>query len=278
MVRPSRQTAAWVGDYRPWQFLVFGPDGQWVRTVRPEPVFPNPPGVIEVLGDGRTLLATRPITSQGENWSERYLTVVLHGPDGSVLDTVGTYPNGRWGMLRDFPRLGLYPLFESFFQLDAHGRTVVMGHGSQPRFSIHTVSDSLVLQRIVRWNAGSQRITRSDIAAERQTLADRYRDLEPAMYNEMVGPLISEERPVADSFPAFVSLRLGNDGRTWVRSFVKPTEPPEQRWYVFNADGTFACLARLPDAAEFYEFGSDYILALDRDDLGVERVLKYSIR
>ena len=268
---------AWAGDYRPWQFHVFGPDGQWVRTVRPEPALPNPPGVVEVLDDGRILLANRPITSEGENWSERYLTVVLHGPDGSILDTIGTYPNGRWGRLSDFPRLGLYPLFESFFGIDARGGTVVMGHGSRSGFSMYTAADSLVLQRIVRWNAGDQRVTRTDIAAERQKLADRYSDMEPAMYNQIVGPLISEERPVADEFPAFVSLRLGKDGRTWVRSFARPAEPSEQHWLVFKADGTFGCHARLPEAEEFYEFGADYILALDEDDLGIERVVMYSL-
>src|SRR5687768_1257800 len=33
----------WVGDYRPWQFHVFGPDGTWKRTVRPTPQYYNSP-------------------------------------------------------------------------------------------------------------------------------------------------------------------------------------------------------------------------------------------
>lgn len=268
---------AWVGDYRPWQFLVFAPDGQWVRTVRPQPVFPNPPAVVEVLDDGRTLLATRPFPSEGENWSERHLTVVLHAPDGTVEDTIGTYADSRWGMLDDYPRVGLYPLFESFYRIDARGRTVVMGHGSQPEISVHAAGDGLALQRIVRWSIDSTAITRDDIAAERQRLAEPYRDMDAAMRQAMLEPLISEQRPVADRFPAFTSLRLGTDDRTWVRPFVKPTEPREQRWYVFSPDGRFECRARLPDLSELYELGADYVLGLQRDDLGIERVVKHSI-
>jgi hypothetical protein len=86
---------AWVGDYSPWQFHLFGPDGRWSRTVRPEPTFHHLPAVIEVLADGRTLLAVRPLPSENENWSEQQLIVTLHAPDGTVQDTVGLFPNGR---------------------------------------------------------------------------------------------------------------------------------------------------------------------------------------
>lgn len=217
----------WVGDYRPWQFLVFGPDGQWVRTVRPQPQYPNPPGVVDVLDDGRALLAARPITSEGPDWGLRHLTVVMHGPDGAALDTVGTYPDGRWGMLADHPRLGLYPLFESFARIDARGSTIAIAHSSEPELALHSAGDALVLTRIVRWTTGSRSITAEDIEMERQRLAEPYKDMDVAMRRQLLAPLISEERPVADRMPAFVSLRLGRDGRVWVRDFVRPTETPE---------------------------------------------------
>ena len=48
----------YVGDYRPFQFLVIAPDGRWVRTVRPTPVYPNNPATMERAGrrpnDART--------------------------------------------------------------------------------------------------------------------------------------------------------------------------------------------------------------------------------
>ncbi|MEX2285379.1 MAG: 6-bladed beta-propeller [Gemmatimonadota bacterium] len=33
----------WVGDYVPWQFHIFGPDGTHTRTVRPMPLYANLP-------------------------------------------------------------------------------------------------------------------------------------------------------------------------------------------------------------------------------------------
>lgn len=50
----------WVGDYRPWRYLVFSPQGEWVRNVQPDPMYINPPGVMGVLDDGRTVLYHRP--------------------------------------------------------------------------------------------------------------------------------------------------------------------------------------------------------------------------
>jgi hypothetical protein len=265
-----------VGDYRPWQFHVFAPDGRWVRTVRPRPEYGNPPGVIEVLDDGRSLLAVRPSISAGPNWSVRHLTVVMHAPDGSVLDTIGSYENGRWGTVSG-STLGLYPLFESFARIDASGRTLLIAHSSEAQYAVHEADAAVVLTRIVRWNAGTRAITTQDIDAERRRLAEPYTDMDPSRRRELVDPLISTERPVADRFPAFVSLRLARDGRVWIRDFVRPTEAPEQRWLVFDVSGTFACRAVLPEEAEVLELGADYVLALRRNEEDVERVVKHSI-
>jgi hypothetical protein len=267
----------WVGDYRPWQFLVFAPDGKWNRTVRPVPLYPNVPGVIEVLDGGRSILATQPFTSEGENWGVRHLTVLLHGSEGTVSDTIGIYPNGRWGMLPEHPRLGLYPLFESFFRIDATGTTVIMGHGSEPQFAVYGASGDLTMQRIIRWTVASRTVRAEHIAAEHQRIVDRYRDTDPAMARQMVDPLISDKRPVAERFPAFSSLRAGRDGRFWVREFVAPTATQEQQWLVFDAEGRLTCRSRLPAAAEALEFGADYLLTLERDDLDIERVVKYPL-
>lgn len=267
----------WVGDYRPWQFLVFSPSGEYVRTVRPHPQFPNPPGVVEVLPDGRQLLAVRPLTSEGANWSERELTIVIYGPNGTAGDTLGTYPNGRWGKLPDHPNLGLYPLFESFFRIDAGHDVIVTGHSSEPQLEVRNTDEDLALRRIIRWTAGPREITPDDIAAEHRRLAERYEDVDPAMRHEFVAPLVSEDRPIAERFPAYVSLRVGREGRVWVREFVKPSEAGEDRWMVFSAEGSFGCRAVLPESEEVLEIGADYILAKTQDDLGVERVVKWRL-
>jgi hypothetical protein len=82
---------------------------------------------------------------------------------------------------------------------------------------------------------------------------------------------------VADRFPAFGILRLGRDGRLWIREFPKPRETTGHRWIAFTADGEFDCRLATPRFAEVYEFGADYVLVQDPDSLGVERVRQYPI-
>jgi hypothetical protein len=268
----------WVGDYRPWQFLVFSPEGEWVRTVRPRPEYPNPPGVIDVLDDGRSVLSRRAFIAYGPRFETRNMTVAVHGADGMLIDTVGTYPNGRWGRVGDDPNSpGLYPLFESFARVAASGSRVVVGHTSRPELEILEASVAPSLERIIRWTAGSREIQPEDVEAERRRLAEPYEDMDPAMRRQLVDPLVSDERPVADEFPAFSSLMLGRDDRIWIRQYPRPGASETPEWVAFGSDGRFDCRLALPPFDELLEFGQDYLLALEKDELDVERVVQYGI-
>ena len=268
-----------VGDYRPWRFLVFGPDRQWVRTVQPEPTYVNTPRTMGVLDDGRFVLGNRLRQSQpGTNFELDHLTVMVHSPDGSLVDTVGTYPDGRWGRMEDDRRaMALYPLFESFTRMTSTGSHIVVAHTSRAEFSLLTVTDEVRVERVVRWTTDDRTISTVEIETERQRMTDQYADLDPGMIRRMVAPLVSEDRPVADEFPAFASLVAGRDGRIWVKQYPRPSEPGPSTWFAFDSDGRFECSATIPTFDELLEFGADYVLAKDRDELGVERVIQYRL-
>lgn len=269
----------WVGDYRPWQFLVFGPDGTWKRTVRPSPQYINSPAVMSVLDDGRSVLAETPLQSRSQSgFTLQHLTVVVHGPDGALTDSIGTYPNGRIGNMGDNPTgPWLSPFFESFTRAAASGSQVVVGHGSVPELSVYRASDSLRLERLVRWTTGDRTISSEAVAAERKRLREEYPELDPAMFKMLVEPQIREDRPVADRFPAFAGVIAGRDGRIWVREYPTPDRADTRSYLAFDAEGRFVCRAAMPAFDNIFEFGKDYLIALDRDSLGVERVLQYPI-
>jgi hypothetical protein len=269
----------WVGDYDPWQFLIFGPDGTWTRTVRPRPQYINSPSVMSVLDDGRSVLAEDPVQERSASgFTLQRITIVMHAPDGALIDTLGTYPNGRIGNLGDEPS-GPWgaPLFESFTRASAAGSRIVVGHGSVPELFVHRVSDSLPLERVIRWTTGDRTISSDLVAAERKRIRDQYSTLEPAMFRRMVEPLVREDRPVADRFPAFASITIGRDGRTWLREHPTPDRANSRIYLVFDPDGRFVCRADLPGFDNVVDFGKDYLLAHDRDSLGVERVLQYPL-
>ena len=268
----------WVGDYRPWRFLVFGPDRQWVRTVQANPMYINT-ALTSVLDDGRFILAERPRSTQtGTQFELIHLTVAIHAASGSLIDTIGTFPNGRWGRLETDPSsLTLYPMFESFAVVTGTGTHVVVAHTSEPEFSILAAADEIRLVQIVRWTTGDRAISPKEIEAERQRIAEPYQDLDAGTRRRFVAPLVSDDRPVADRLPAFASLVAGRDGRIWVREYARPTTPEPHQWLAFDSQGRFHCRATVPAFDEILEFGADYLLVEDRDELGVERVFQYPL-
>jgi hypothetical protein len=270
----------YVGDYRPFQFLVFGPDGQWVRTVRPNPLYPNSPGSMNVLRDGRLLLAEPDAFERNEPsaFRERKITVMLHGADGTLTDTVAQLPNGRWGQSEPGPQYPwLFPLFESFAVIGAKDERIVLGHASESELQVHRTAQGLPVDRIIRWNVGDRTVKSEDVSAERERFSAQYANVPAAQRAVLVEPMLSEKRPVADRFPAFGRLRLGRDGRIWVREFPRPRDPPEHRWLGFAADGRFVCRLSTPRYDDILEFGADYVLTHERDSLGVERVRQYRL-
>ncbi len=270
----------YVGDYRPFQFLVFGPDGRWVRTVRPSPLYPNTPGTMNVLRDGRMMLGAEERFDRDETgaFRERTMTVMLHTADGILSDTIARMPNGRWGQSvpgAQYP--WLFPLFESFAVMAARDERIVLGHASETELRVHHPTPGFPVELIIRWTAGDRTVRRDDISAEKARLSAQYAQLPAGQRAIFVDPLLSDRRPVADQFPAFGRLRLGRDGRLWVREFPRPRDPAEHRWIGFSPGGRFVCRLVTPRFDDVLEFGASYLLTHERDSLGVERVRQYAL-
>lgn len=258
----------YVGDYRPWQFEVFSPEGEWVRGARPEPPFLNLPGFLNVLADGRSVLAKDELPRYDEpGFVPESLTVVVYSADGLRSDSLARLENGHWGQPGGPNSIRIYRFFESFAQVAARGSTIVLGHGSRPELRVHDASGSPVLRSMVRWPVPDRAITSSDVEAERNRINDAFRN--PAMVDATI--------PVADSMPAFDRVEVGMDGRIWVRGYRQRSDTTPQRWTGFDRAGRFTCSATMPVAGELLEFGDDYVLMKDPDADGVERVSRFRL-
>ena len=103
---------------------------------------------------------------------------------------------------------------------------------------------------------------------------------------------------ISDHKPPFRGLRAGNDGRIWVRLWTEarqvaneehdPSNPESApftwveplRYDVFEADGTYLGAVVPPEGFSPSAppvFGRSYVWAVERDDLGVERVRRYRL-
>lgn len=269
----------WVGDYRPWEWEVFGPDGRWQRSLRPQPPYINP-DVEGLLHGGRTVAVTSGILDAPVNrFAPQYATVILHTPDGSIQDTLGVYESGRAGRFDDAPNYIASPMFDSRATVSSGGSRVIVGHTSRAELRIHEIGDSTTLDRVVRWNAEVRPVTDADVAAERTRISERFDGLDAATRQRLVAPQIREDRPVAKTFPTYSTVEVGRDGRIWVRGYRYPDEPENglQSWLVFAPDGAIACRVTVEPFAQLPDLGSDYILVMRQDELQVERFYLHTL-
>jgi hypothetical protein len=271
----------WVGDYRPWQWHVFGPDMQFHRTVRMMPNEINSPRIAAVMADGQQLFGVSRV-GQRENFAMDSVSIQRHASDGSLIDTVLTMPFGRMGQMGGDPSsIWMAPWFEPSAQAEGIGNRFVVATWGEPELTVYRVDQGFTPARIIRWTTGDRAIPSNAVESARERLANQYPDLDPAMKARMIDPMIDPARPVADRFPALSGIITGRDGRIWVRTYQAPGAVTNE-WIAFTAEGRAECRMSLPVSTDgsfaVSEIGADYLLASGRDSLGVEWVGEYRIR
>lgn len=273
-VRPG--DTLYVGDFRPFRFLVFSPEGQWLRTISPDPMEINSPAMRGVLDDGRVLLGR----TMERTWAQDLFThdtvlVRAYDAHGRMVDTLGKFPTGRYASLVPGSNYFTFPHFESFAQFAAAGTRIITGHASETELLVRRAEPGYPLERIIRWNAGDRSIPAVDIALARQRAREQIARMPPGIRD--IDEETEAKRPVADRFPAFGLLRHARDGRIWIREYPRPSDSTAHHWIAFGADGRFDCRLDTPRFAEYLEFGADYLLVREPDSLDVERVRLYAL-
>ncbi|MDE2826690.1 MAG: hypothetical protein OXL40_05175 [Bacteroidota bacterium] len=258
----------WVGNSYPWSYTVFTAQGQFVRRIRLEPVYPNPSDAGGVLENGYTVNARRTFNRDPDFGFPDTLIVEIHDPEGRFTRNLARIPSRTFGQVSEAD-FWLYPLFDAGAEVDAQGSTIVLAHGSKPE--VQVLDNEFNLRMIIRWSEPNHEVTRTDIRVWREDYRERRN---PSDWNQFDDALISPERPVADVFSAISSVRIGRDGRIWIRQYDRPRE--DRGWLAFGADGKFLCHMAQPPG-DIWEFGADYMLLLHESELGVETVRMHSL-
>jgi hypothetical protein len=260
----------WVGDYRPWQWHIFGPDMRFVRTVQNYPTQPNSPGAFAIFDDGQQLFGSEQI-AQRVSWAMQYMTIGRYRPDGTLRDTVLTIPTGHIGQTTQDPSaIWMRPWFEGSAELEGRGQRFVVSTWDAPEVTVYEVGEAVTPAMVIRWTTGDRSVSSQAVEEARTREANRYPDLSPEMKHSLLDPLVDPARPVADHYPAVTGLVLGQDGRIWVRGY-SPADAPTAPWIAFSSTGQAVCRAELPRLT-IYEIGADYVLAHRRNVDGVETV------
>ena len=256
----------WVGDYRPWRYNLFTPQGDFVRRVDPTPALLNPPRYGGgVLDNGYTVTTTSKSARREDFSLADTVMVLLYNPDGRLEGNLARLPDRNGGTVSEAENFWLFPLFQSFAEIDAGGSTIVLGHGSETE--VRVLDDEFNLRLIVRWNEPDREVTSADVRAWRDDYIESRRQWGEREWGDFDDARLSPERPVAELFPAISSIMIGRDGRIWVRQYDRPRE--DRGWLAFDSDGGFLCHlpARYPGSVR--EFGADYVLLQRESELGI---------
>ncbi len=160
--------------------------------------------------------------------------------------------------------------------------------GTSDRYEIRVYREDGVLEAIVRRYHVPQPVTDGD----RQRLVQAWRDI---WYDRLDNAEIQyvlrtlEQSPLPDAFPAFdpqvlddrgrrigESLLVDSDGNLWVAEY-RPPGDHLPRWSVFDADGEWLGEFTLPERFTLTDVGSDYLIGVWMDELGVESVRLYDL-
>lgn len=264
----------WVGDYLPWRFNIFSADGVFIRSVAPDDFALHtliPPG--GVLDGGSSVNVTQGTGGAGGDFATPVnFLVIAHGPDGAVLDTLATLPGVRLGSLPGFAGF-VEPLFEASSLVTARSSTVAMTTAREPEVGI--LDGEFRLRRIIRWSDPDREVTGAHVQAAHEDYIARHGGPGSPGWSAGHEAAISDDRPVAEVFPTASDLMIGRDERLWLKRYTRPRDEPS--WMAFQAGGDFYCHFRPGLELTPLEFGAAYLIALHRDDVGVERVVMYNL-
>lgn len=279
-----------VRDSRNNRISVFGPDpgqtDQWGFDAGNSGS--NHPLHIDV--QGRTYLTTRDLSST--DW---VMHIIVLGPDGTHLDTLPEPSSpverpmltaehaAEWGTSSTSAHVPFSPVFQ--WTVHAGGHFI---SGLPSEYRINVPHDDGVL-RIERTTTPAP-IHDEERTRARERVERSMRNTDPDWSWD--GPPIPEHKPF------YQQLLVGRDGRIWVRLVTeghpveKGNQDPENprsepvtweeslRYDVFQPDGTYLGVVVPPDGfSPFVQpvFDGDHVWGVTRDDLGVERVVRYRI-
>ena len=274
------------------QFKVFTADGVYVRQARPydtQTVDRRPyalrcadTGYFVAVGWEPRVASGRPSGAPSEiGFYRAEAPVWILGPNHLVGPGLATIDHAQLTIATDIgtflssERIGSatgsrpHPFGRSL-HLGVSRGGILLGTGESAEMRQYSYDG--VLQKVIRWPVPDLTIGAEDIAAYRAAQLEMVsEDRRPALERSLA------EMPMPPALPAYTRIELDADGSIWVSEFSKPSRPAAN-WLVFNRSGELLGRVRVPVDLEITHIGSDHLVGIERDDLGVERIVVYNIR
>lgn len=248
------------------RFSRFDADGAFGGSATLDPLYANAPDIVSV--DDGFLVAHHDFQLAEQGMMDQELYAIRHAPDGAVADTLGRYDYGQLGPAGP-PELHFVsgPVFQARTAVGGEAGVVYVGRGEEREVEVLSPDGSLTA--LYRWTGGSREVTEDEIAERERSV----REGSPRFAEAMLDPDI----PIADRFPALSALEVDAGGNLWLRRYRRPTWEGPQPAIVLDLDGAFVCHGAIPEGMRLFEIGDDYLLGMERDELGIEYVRMYGL-
>lgn len=267
-VIPGDSLAIW--DTRLRRLTILDDRGNVGRIISPKGIGVRPQ-ILTVLPDGSTLFEQEILLGyNATEYTQKFSSYLLYGPHGELVDSLPRQPRVEVAVWGEGPLAGPR-LFDEGTQIAADWTGYWIGTTKVEELYRYSLSGEL--ERIVRW------------PAEDRHVEDQAVDLSLREALESLGPGADRERframhlsrGVPERYPSHGPLLVDDLGFLWVQEFERPGHQGPSTWRVFDPDGRLTARVRVPRGHRVFDVGQDYILALGRDDYGVEHLRVFQL-
>jgi hypothetical protein len=191
---------------------------------------------------------------------------------GEPIDTLGIFPD--W---ERFVRPVGRAVAVSLLPFGKEGLRQVCGdgfyYGSGDAYEIGYYRSDGRLQRLVRRDQANLLMT----SADKEQFVAEWVARQPDETTRREVRKMYEGMPFPATMPAYAALRCDDLHNLWVLESRRPSDR-ERRWSVFDAAGRQLGWVAMPDGLRPRHIGSDFILGIWVDDLGVEHVRLHALQ
>jgi 6-bladed beta-propeller len=144
---------------------------------------------------------------------------------------------------------------------------IFMTDGEAPEVRVYDVEG--LLRQIWRVDDPGREVTEADVERFVDAMVSQADDPDAvrAGYANVESP---------EHMPLFESLIVDGVGWLWAATYDMSHAPPHA-WVVFDSSGVARGTVHTPEGLEIHQIGRDFILGVERDELGVERVVRYGL-
>ena len=216
-----------------------------------------------------------------DGWTHRQWMSNIHFFDrGESSEILATVSGGHtWTMVNrtgegSVRMQGVSNPFLPTFHTATEGEIVAFGNTE--RFDIRMLDSGGSVVRIVRREEGRRPVSEGQ---RERWVSGRLSEIDnDGTERSRRQRALFDDIPFPDSLPAFEALSLQEGGRLWVRETgLDGPAAAMARWSAFDSGGQPLGVVEMPAGFQPFEIGTDYVLGLWKDALGVEYVQLYDL-